>query len=63
MARLKKNGALFFEEIFGDDRTVSEFVVTFLALLELVHQGLVKVFQLTLESDIRLVPVFDDRDG
>ena len=63
MARLKKKGALFFEELFDDDRTVSEFIVTFLAILELVHQGLVKVFQLTMENDIRLVPAFDDKDG
>jgi segregation and condensation protein A len=63
LARLKKRGGVFFKELFGDDRTVSEFVVTFLALLELVHRGLVKVFQITMENDIRLVPAFDDKDG
>ncbi|MCP4667052.1 MAG: segregation/condensation protein A [Deltaproteobacteria bacterium] len=63
MVRLQNKKALFFKELFSDDRTVSEFVVTFLALLELVHQGLVKIYQLNLESDIRLVPAFDDQDG
>ena len=63
MARLKKKGALFFQELFGGDRTISEFIVTFLALLELVHQGLVKVFQIAMENDIRIIPVFDDREG
>jgi segregation and condensation protein A len=63
MARLKKKGGLFFKELFGDDRTVSEFIVTFLALLELVHQGLVKVFQLTIENDIRLIPAIEGKEG
>jgi len=54
---------MYFHEIFGKNRTVSEFVVTFLALLELVHTGLVKVFQPTLKSDIRLVPSFDERES
>jgi segregation and condensation protein A len=61
--QLKKQGTLFFVELFGNDRTVSECIVTFLALLELVHQGLVKVFQLTMENDIRLVPAFDDKES
>ena len=57
---LKQKGATFFHEIFGEDRTISEFVVTFLALLELAHLGLIKVFQPTLESDIQLVASFDE---
>jgi segregation and condensation protein A len=60
MERLKEMGSMFFHEIFNDDRTISEFVVTFLALLELVHLGLIKVFQPTLKSHIRLVPCFDE---
>lgn len=63
IARLKEKGAIFFREIFREDRTVSEFVVTFLALLELVHRGLVKVLQPTSESDIRLIPSFDEKGG
>lgn len=63
IARLKEKGAMFFREIFSEDQTVSEFVVTFLALLELVHMGLVRVFQPTSESDIRLTPSFDEKSG
>jgi segregation and condensation protein A len=60
IALLKKRGAIFFQEIFDADRTVSELIVTFLALLELVHIGLIKVFQPTAESEIRLIPSFDE---
>jgi segregation and condensation protein A len=60
IALLKKRGAIFFHEIFDADRTVSELIVTFLALLELVHIGLIKIFQPTAESQIRLIPSFDE---
>ena len=59
ITRLKESGALFFREIFSEDRTISELVVTFLALLELVHMGLIKVFQPASEGDIRLIPSFN----
>jgi segregation and condensation protein A len=60
IALLKKRGAIFFHEIFDADRTVSELIVTFLALLELVHIGLIKIFQPSAESQIRLIPSFDE---
>jgi segregation and condensation protein A len=70
MTHLKENGSAFFYEIFSKDRTISEFVVTFLALLELAHLGLIGVFQPTHTSDIQLIPQFDktgedgdDNDG
>ena len=56
---LKQRGEMFFDEIFTEDRNVSELIVTFLALLELVHIGLVKVFQPSISSGIRLVAHFD----
>ena len=59
---LKEKGEMFFDEIFTEDRTVSELIVTFLALLELVHTGLVRVFQPSHSSGIRLVAHFD-QDG
>jgi segregation and condensation protein A len=59
ITRLKESGPLFFREIFSEDRTISEFIVTFLALLELVHMGLVRVFQPASEGDIRLTPSFN----
>jgi segregation and condensation protein A len=61
LKNLKEKGSIFFNELFGDDRTISEFIVTFLALLELVHLGLVKLFQPALDSDIRLMPAFDTK--
>ncbi len=63
IALLKKRGAIFFHEVFDEDRTVSELVVTFLALLELVHIGLIKVFQPDAGSDIRLIPLFNENGG
>lgn len=63
ITKLKKSGSIFFQDIFSEDRTVSEFIVTFLAMLELVHIGLVKVFQPAHGSDIRLVPFFDENGG
>jgi len=56
---LKDKGEILFEEIFNEYRKVPEFIVTFLALLELVHIGLVKVFQTSIHSDIRLSANFD----
>lgn len=63
IALLKKRGPIFFHEIFDADRTVSELIVTFLALLELVHIGLIQIFQPTAESEIRLIPSFDENEG
>lgn len=58
-ALLREKGATFFDQLFKGDRTVSEFVVTFLAILELVHLGLVKVFQADFDGQIQLIPAFD----
>ncbi len=58
--RLKKDGVVFFRELFSEHKTVSEFIVTFLALLELVHTGLVRVFQSDPEKDIQLEALFED---
>jgi segregation and condensation protein A len=62
MGILKERGAMNFRDLFEEDRVVSEFIVTFLALLELVHLGLVKVLQATAESDIRLTASFDESE-
>ncbi len=42
---LKERRTLFFHELFSDDHSIPELIVTFLALLDLVHSGLVKAFQ------------------
>ncbi|MFH1489467.1 MAG: segregation/condensation protein A [Pseudomonadota bacterium] len=57
--RLKKDGGIYFQDLFSQDRTASEFVVTFLALLELVHMNLVRIFQTDLDRDIRLEGLFE----
>lgn len=60
LSLLKQKPEMLFDEIFSEDRKIPEFIVTFLALLELVHIGLVKVFQASYKSsDIRLVANFD----
>ncbi len=59
---LREKQDIFFEEIFTGSRNISELVVTFLALLELVHMGLIKVFQPSQESRIRLSANFEE-DG
>jgi len=64
MDRLKAQGPFFFIELFDQDRTISEFVVTFLALLELVQMGLVRIVQAHLDADILLEPHFkEDEDN
>ena len=60
LMRLREKTKLLFQELFDEDRTISEFIVTFLALLELVHLGLAKVFQPTPLSDIYIVRSFDE---
>jgi segregation and condensation protein A len=58
--RLKQEGAIYFSQLFDQDRTISEFVVTFLALLELVQIGLVRLFQTDIDKDIRLEAHFNE---
>ncbi|MFH1351689.1 MAG: segregation/condensation protein A [Pseudomonadota bacterium] len=63
MEKLKARRIIHFSELFEEDRTISEFIVTFLALLELVHVGLIRVFQTDLDKDIRLEAHFGDKEG
>jgi segregation and condensation protein A len=51
---LKRHGTHYFTELFEEARTISELVVTFLALLELVQMGLLKVSQTDPLADIRI---------
>lgn len=60
ISRLKEKGIMFFSQLFDEDRVIDEFIVTFLALLELVHLGMVKVFQSAPNGDIQLVPSFEE---
>ena len=58
---LREKGTVYFRKIFEGQLTVSEVIATFLALLELVRAGMVRVFQPTQDSDIRLEAKFDDK--
>ena len=60
IALLREKSDIFFEEIFAGNQDISELVVTFLALLELIHMGLIKVFQPSQQSRIRLSACFDE---
>jgi segregation and condensation protein A len=61
VAALKERGQMYFNELFEDDRTITELVITFLALLELVHMGLVAVHQMSHERQIRVISRFERR--
>ncbi len=62
MERLKKDGSIYFRDLFSENRTLSEFIITFLALLELVHIGLVRVFQPFPDKDIKLEALFKENE-
>ena len=59
MEHLKKDGMIYFQDLFLGHKVVSEFIITFLALLELVHMGLVRIFQPDPDKDIRLEGIFE----
>jgi len=52
--RLMETNKIYFSQLFEKQRTVSEFVITFLALLELVHLGVIKIYQINPEDDIHI---------
>lgn len=60
--RVKEPKTLYFRELFRENRRISEFIITFLAVLELVHMGLIKVYQPDHDKDIRLEANFDDNE-
>lgn len=62
LGKLKEKASLFFKELFSEDRTVGEFVMTFLAVLELVHMGLIRVYQPSVNSEIKIEARFEDNE-
>ncbi len=54
MRRLKEKRNLYFTDLFSEDRSLSELIATFLALLELVKNGSINIFQDRQGGDIRL---------
>lgn len=57
MKRLKGMTSLFFGDLFSGNASVSEMIATFLALLELVKNCAITVFQDKEGGDIRLKPL------
>ena len=57
---LRDKGSIFFRDLFDDNLNISEFIVTFLAILELTHSGLIRVIQPSPSSDLELILHFDD---
>jgi segregation and condensation protein A len=55
LGKLEDKKDLFFYELFSSATTTTEFVITFLAILELVHQGWIRLFQPDHGSDIRIM--------
>jgi segregation and condensation protein A len=52
--RLKRKRVLYFRDLFSEDWSLSELIATFLALLELVKNGSINLFQDKPGGDIRL---------
>ena len=59
---LKVKQSVYFKALFKEDRTISEFVITFLAVLELVHMGLIRVYQPNVYSDIQIEARFEEKE-
>ncbi len=59
--RLQERQPLHFRELFSQNMGISELVATFLAVLELVHRGLMRVFQPDFQSDILLTTPGEER--
>ena len=62
MDLLKQRESLYFRELFGDGMTISELIVTFLALLELIQMRVVRAFQPDPDKDILLEGSFDETE-
>ncbi len=59
---LKLKQTIYFKMLFKDDRTLAEFVITFLAVLELVHMGLIRIYQPAIDSDIQIEARFEEKE-
>jgi segregation and condensation protein A len=60
METLKSVQAVYFRELFDKDKNIAELIVTFLALLELIHIGMIRAYQPSPEKDIKLEGLFND---
>jgi segregation and condensation protein A len=56
----RTRGTLVFAELFQNDRTRLEVIVTFLAMLELVHQAMLKITQIDTLGPIHIQSLISD---
>jgi segregation and condensation protein A len=62
MDQLKMRGSLYFSECFQNDRTIRELIITFLAILELVQMGLIRIFQPEPYKEIKIEAHFAEQE-
>lgn len=60
--QIKEKGTLYFRDLFSENCTLSELVVTFLAILELIQSGLLRAIQPDPQRDIRLEGRFNETE-
>lgn len=60
--RLKEKGSIYFRELFDKGSQLSELIVTFLAVLELIQMRLIRVFQPDHDKDLRLEAVLEETE-
>ena len=62
MDRLKVQGSLRFSDLFQNDRTIGELIITFLAILELAQTGLIRIFQPEPYKEIKIEARFAEQE-
>jgi len=63
ISKIRLNKMLFFEDLFGDSLSSFDFILTFLAVLELVRTSAIAVFQDSPYAPIRLVYLGEPQFG
>lgn len=61
--RLKGQGQVAFEDLFEDDKTRGGLVLTFLAILEMAKQRLIRIIQEQVFHRIFICPLFSEGEG
>lgn len=62
VTNLSKIKNTFFTKLFENKKTISEFIIIFLAILELVRFGIIKIYQREPEADIEIEMVTTDEN-
>lgn len=62
LERLRRSPSMLFTEFFQDVATVADVVITFLGMLELVRQSMIKITQIDTLGPIRIVSLLSDEE-